>query len=144
MRIFATDDNNVQGGDNFVEYFVEHNLAHSLLDDESKLYEENYNMQMTRKNYGSLTRKLNILIRYDEAFSTSKCSNIMTVHEATVKKFLSESTHLLSKNEKLVKDHVVKMEATLNKMNELQKFILNDNTMHNFLLSTSIKTLVEH
>ncbi|CAH1413370.1 unnamed protein product [Lactuca virosa] len=93
---------------------VEPELSHSLLDDESDSDEETMNMPFTRKYYRALNQKINMLVSHGEAFSISNFQNIMIVHEATVKILLYESKRLCEENEKLVKEHATKMEATIN------------------------------
>ncbi|CAH1427816.1 unnamed protein product [Lactuca virosa] len=139
---FAIEDE-LEGTNSF-EGFIAPISASSLVDDESVLDEENENNSMMKRDYNALSKKMNMLVRHSEIFSTCKFEHMMTVHESMVKTLLFESKILFEEHEKLVTATNVKMDVALNDVKKIHTLIFNDNTMHNSTISNSINTLVSH
>lgn len=121
-----SDDNEVDFGvneeeENFqdpFEGFIDPILALSLIDDDSDLDEEHVNDSMTKRDYKALSRKMNMLVRHTEVFSTSMFEHLLHIHESSVKYLLSESKRVFEEHRMLVKTTNEKLEATLKEMKE--------------------------
>ncbi|CAI9281210.1 unnamed protein product [Lactuca saligna] len=75
-----------------------------MIDNEIDFDEEHANNPMTKRDYKALSRKLNLLVRHTQVFSTSKFDYMQQAHMESEKALFETSASLIS-------DTTVKVDA---------------------------------
>ncbi|CAH1415733.1 unnamed protein product [Lactuca virosa] len=95
----SLDDDHLHNyiGDDFFVEIVAPVVPPSLLGDGSEFDQEKEFLTLTRKDYMSLNRKLNMLVQHGEYFSSSTFTKMIFGHEAIVKQLLYKNAKLIRK-----------------------------------------------